>query len=88
MQLPAYWWLLALVVLVQGAFFVRIVVLRMRRKGVQPLARPAAGMLVASCMAGLVYGIVQCDPLFCLGQVCLLIIYYLLQRQGNDQRKQ
>ncbi|BDQ36669.1 hypothetical protein SYK_10290 [Pseudodesulfovibrio nedwellii] len=87
MQLPAYWWLLALVVFVQGAFFVRIVILRMWRKGVQPLARSVAGMLVASCMAGFVYGIVQRDPLFCLGQLCLLAIYHLLQRQGDDQRK-
>ena len=88
MRLPAYWWLLALVLLVQGAFFVRIGILRMRRKGVQPLARPAAGVLLVSVLAGLAYGIVQRDPLFCLGQVCLLIIYYLLQWQGDDQRKE
>lgn len=88
MTLPAYWWLLALVILVQGAFFVRIGILRLRRKGVQPLARMAAAAVVVSGLSGLAYGLLQRDPLFFLGQGCLLIIYYLLQRRSDVEREQ
>ena len=84
MTLPAYWWLLALVVVGQGLFFVRIIVLRMRGKGVQPLARPAQAVLAISGLAGLAYGLAQRDPLFFLGQACLLILYYRMQRERND----
>lgn len=82
MTLPAYWWLLALAIIIQGAFFIRIGVLRMRGKDVQPLARPAQGVLFASVAAGLAYGVVQRDPLFFVGQLCLLFIYYRLS--GNN----
>jgi lipid-A-disaccharide synthase-like uncharacterized protein len=84
MILPAYWWLLALVVVIQGLFFVRIIVLRTRGKGVQPLARPALAAMAVSGLAGLAYGFVQRDPLFFLGQACLLILYYRMQRERND----
>ncbi len=84
MVLPAYWWLLALVIVFQGAFFIRIGVLRMHRKKVQPLARPATAMLFASGAAGLVYGLVQSDPLFFLGQTCLLFIYHVLRKKNDD----
>lgn len=87
MSLPAYWWLLALVVVAQGAFFARICILRMRGKGVQPLARPVQAVLAASGLAGLAYGAVQADPLFFLGQACLLVLYYRMQREKNDHRK-
>lgn len=83
MVLPAYWWLLALVIVFQGAFFIRIGVLRMRRKDVQSVARPVAMMLFASGAAGLAYGLVQSDPLFFLGQICLLFIYYVLQKKND-----
>jgi len=86
MLLPAYWWLLALVIIIQGAFFVRIFILRTRSKGVQPLARPVLAVLIASCIAGLAYGVVQRDPLFFLGQICLIILYYSIQRKNDDQR--
>lgn len=85
MQLPAYWWLLALVILIQGAFFIRICGVRMRRNTVQPLARHAAAVLYASAGAGLAYAVVQRDPLFFLGQACLLAIYYRMQRTGDDK---
>jgi lipid-A-disaccharide synthase-like uncharacterized protein len=84
MSLPDHWWLLALVVAVQGLFFARIIVLRMRGKGVQPLARPALAALAVSGLAGLAYGVVQRDPLFFLGQACLLVLYYRMQRERND----
>ena len=84
MQLPAYWWLLALSILIQGAFFVRFSVVRLRRKDVQPLARTEAGMLYVSGGAGLAYGLAQSDPLFFLGQSCLLILYYRMQRGNHD----
>jgi len=84
MTLPAYWWLLALLIVFQGAFFMRIGVLRMRGKDVQPLARPAVIMLFTSGVAGLGYGFVQRDPLFVLGQTCLLFIYYSIQKRNND----
>lgn len=84
MQLPAYWWLLALVIIVQGAFFVRFYIVRMRRKEVQPLARPAVLLQYGSGAAGLAYGVAQSDPLFFLGQLCLLIVYYRMQRSDND----
>ncbi|BCS87621.1 lipid A biosynthesis domain-containing protein [Pseudodesulfovibrio sediminis] len=86
MTLPAYWWLLALVIVVQGAFFVQFFILRMRRKGVQPVARPAQVVLAVSCLAGLAYAVVQRDPVLFVGQVCLMILYFLLQRKSNDQR--
>lgn len=84
MQLPAYWWLLALVVLIQGGFFVRICSIRMRRNRIQPLARPAAMLLYAAGGAGLAYAVVQRDPLFFLGQACLLAIYFQMQRPDHD----
>lgn len=84
MTLPAYWWLLALSILPQGAFFIRIAILRMRRKEVHPLARLMTAMLFASGAAGLAYGLAQSDPLFILGQTCLLIIYYVLRKRSDD----
>lgn len=84
MALPDHWWLLALVVVVQGLFFVRIAILRTRGKGVQPLARPALAALAVSGLAGLAYGVVQRDPLFFIGQACLLALYYCMQRERND----
>ncbi len=84
MQLPAYWWLLALAVLVQGAFFVRHGVLRLRQNAVQPLSRPGLILLGVSGVAGLAYGAVQSDPLFFLGQMCLFVIYHRLQRVNHD----
>lgn len=85
MQPPAYWWLLALTVLIQGAFFVRFFAGRLRRKGVQPVTRLGACMLAVSCAAGLAYGAVQRDPLFVLGQVCLLPVYYGILRPDHDR---
>ncbi len=64
MTLPPYWWLLALSIFFQGAFFIRIGVLRIRRKEVQPVSRLVVAMLFASGTAGLVYGLVQRDPVF------------------------
>jgi len=87
MALPAYWWLLALLIIFQGAFFLRIGVLRIRRKEVQRLAHPVAVILFTSGAAGLVYGIVQRDPLFFIGQACLLFIYYSMQKRSNDGTK-
>ena len=84
MQLPAYWWLLALAVLIQGGFFLRLGVLRLRSKAVQPLSRPGMILLGASGAAGLAYGAVQSDPVFFLGQACLLVIYYQMKRGNND----
>lgn len=86
MRLPDYWWLLACVVGPQGFFLVRLCILRGRRKQVQPLSRPAASLLGASGLAGLAYGVVQRDPVFVVGQACLLILYYLIQTRSNDQR--
>ena len=84
MQLPAYWWLLALAAVVQGGFFLRLGVLRLRSKAVQPLSRPGMILLGASGAAGLAYGVVQSDPVFFLGQACLLAIYYQMKRGNND----
>lgn len=84
MQLPAYWWLLALSIVIQGAFFLRFLGIRMQGKGVQPLSRLAACLVYASSVAGLAYGVVQRDPLFFLGQCCLLIIYFRMQKSGYD----
>ncbi|BDQ33087.1 hypothetical protein JCM14722_06290 [Pseudodesulfovibrio portus] len=86
MRLPAYWWLLVLVVGGQGFFLIRFCVLRGLGKGVQPLSRPASGLLALSGLAGLAYGVVQRDPLFVVGQACLLILYYLVQTR-SDERK-
>lgn len=83
MQVPAYWWLLALSIIGQGAFFVRFCIVRMRRKDVQPLTRPAAGVLFVSGAAGLAYGAAQRDPLFFLGQLCLLALYFRMQQLGK-----
>ena len=85
MRLPAYWWLLALSIIFQGAFFVRFCIVRMRRKEVHPLARPAATVLYLSGAAGLAYAVVQSDPVFFLGQVCLLLIYFRMQQHEHDK---
>ena len=84
MTLPAYGWLLALVVVVQALFFLKLIVVRMRGKGVQPLARPVLALLCLSWAAGLFYGVVQRDPLFFIGQACLFILYYQIYRERND----
>lgn len=87
MLLPAYWWLLAVAVGIQGVFLVRFCILRGLGKGVQPLSRPVSLLLAVSGLAGLAYGVVQRAPLFVVGQACLLILYYLIQTRSNDQRK-
>lgn len=84
MTLPAYWWLLALSIVFQGAFFVRIPILRMCGKGVQPLSRPAKAVVFVSATAGLIYGVVQRDPLFFVGQLCLIFIYFKMFRSDDD----
>lgn len=38
-------------------------------------------LLAVSGMAGLTYGTVQSDPLYVLGQACLLFLYYRMQRE-------
>lgn len=86
MRLPAYWWLLAMAVIPQGWFFVRYGILRGRGKAIQPFSRPAAFLLAGAGLSGLAYGAVQRDPLFFVGQACLLILYYLL-RTRNDERQ-
>jgi len=85
MQLPAYWWLLALSILFQGAFFVRFYIVRIGRKEVQPPSRRTMSILYVSGGAGLAYGVAQSDPLFFLGQICLLVIYYRMRRSGHDE---
>ena len=84
MQFPAYWWLLALLICLQGAFFVRITIVRLQRKEVQPLSPSAAVVLYLSAILGLVYAVVQRDPVFFLGQGCLLGVYYRTQRLEQD----
>ncbi|MBG0789129.1 MAG: lipid A biosynthesis domain-containing protein [Desulfovibrionaceae bacterium] len=86
MRLPAFWWLLAATVIPQGWFLVRACILRGRGKRVQPLSRPALVLLGASGLAGLAYGAAQRDPVFALGQICLMILYYLMQTRSHDQR--
>lgn len=85
MQLPAYWWLLALSILIQGAFFVRFYIVRMRSKRVQPLSRTKAAVVYASGAAGLAYGVAQSDPLFFVGQAALLAFLYRMQQIGHDE---
>ena len=41
-------------------------------------------LLCVSGAAGLAYGAAQSDPLFFLGQACLLFIYYRMQRVNHD----
>lgn len=84
MTLPAYWWLLALSILFQGAFFVRFCILRLQGKEVQRLSRPTLAVLFLSCCAGLAYGVVQSDPVFVLGQLCLMIIYYRQEARNHE----
>ncbi len=84
MQLPAYWWLLALTTLIQGAFFVGLYIVRMRRKEVRPPSRKTMGLLFGAGGAGLVYGVVQSDPLFFVGQGCLLLMYYRMHTNGHE----
>jgi lipid-A-disaccharide synthase-like uncharacterized protein len=84
MHLPAYWWLLALPVVVQGAFFVRLAVVRLLGRGVCSLSRRGIILLLASGAAGLAYGIVQRDPLFVVGQGCLMLVYYRLRKSRAE----
>ncbi|WP_285905456.1 lipid A biosynthesis domain-containing protein [Pseudodesulfovibrio pelocollis] len=87
MALPAYWWLLALPVVIQGAFFARFVVVRLGGKALQPLSGRAALALYASVAAGTVYGVVQRDPLFIIGQGCLLVVFFRMRNPGDRDRK-
>jgi len=84
MRLPAYWWLLGLALTGQGGFFIRRGLRRLRGAGEEPLARAEAAVLAASGAAGLAYGAVQSDPVFVVGQLCLMIIYYRMRREPND----
>jgi len=84
MRLPAYWWLLAMTVLGQGGFFARRAVLRLRRVGAGPLGRGETAVLAASGLAGLAYGVVQSDPVFVVGQACLIMLYYRMRRENDD----
>jgi hypothetical protein len=86
MRLPAFWWLLALPVVIQGAFFVRFCVVRLRGNALQPLSGRAVLLLAASGLAGLAYGVVQRDPLFVAGQGCLLIVYHRMRPPGSTAR--
>lgn len=86
MRLPAFWWLLALPVAIQGAFFVRLCVVRLRGNALQPLSGRMVLLLVASGLAGLAYGVVQRDPLFVVGQACLLIVYHRMRTPGSAAR--
>lgn len=86
MRMPAFWWLLVLPVAIQGAFFVRLCVVRLRGNALQPLSGPLVLLLAASGLAGLAYGVVQRDPLFVVGQACLLIIYHRMRIPGSAAR--
>ncbi|MDD3313626.1 lipid A biosynthesis domain-containing protein [Pseudodesulfovibrio sp.] len=84
MRLPAYWWLLAMTVLGQGGFFARRAILRLRRDAGGSPGRAETAVLAASCLAGLAYGAVQSDPVFVVGQACLMILYYRMRRENDD----
>ncbi|MUM76887.1 lipid A biosynthesis domain-containing protein [Pseudodesulfovibrio sp. F-1] len=87
MPLPAYWWLLALPVVIQGAFFVRFAIVRLGGKALQPLSGRTALALYASVAAGMAYGVVQRDPLFVVGQGCLLMVFYRMRNPGERAGK-
>jgi len=87
MTLPAYWWLLALPVVIQGAFFARFAIVRLGGKALQPLSGRTALALYASVVAGMVYGAVQRDPLFAVGQGCLLVVFYRMRNPGDRDGK-
>lgn len=84
MQLPAYWWLLALTVVLQGAWFLRYFSRRLRGKELQPLSWRIMALLAVSVASGLAYGVVQSDPLFVLGQLCLLPLYYRMRTSRHE----
>lgn len=81
MHLPAYWWLLAIAVVGQGGMLAWICLGRLLGKAVQPLSRGVRATLYVAGVGGFAYGVVQSDPVFCLGQACLLIIYF---KTGNS----
>jgi hypothetical protein len=82
MRLPAYWWLLAVPVVIQGAFFVQAAVSRLRGRVFGPSGL-VSWTLYASCLAGLGYGVVQRDPVFGLGQVFLAIVFLQMRRAAH-----
>ncbi|WP_419788306.1 hypothetical protein [Pseudodesulfovibrio sp.] len=48
------------------------------------MGRQEGGVLAFSVLAGLAYGVVQSDPVFVVGQVCLMIFYYRMWRENDD----
>ncbi len=84
MRLPAFWWLLAITVLGQGVFFLRRAFLWLRGRTAGSMGRQEGGVLAFSVLAGLAYGVVQSDPVFVVGQVCLMIFYYRMWRENDD----
>jgi len=51
------------------------------------LARPALATMVGGVVAGVTYGVLQRDPLFVLGQLCLLAFYCMIQARNDDTGK-
>lgn len=77
MVFPRFWWLLLLATLGQGLFLAVRGVLLLRGKRVQENPFPLFGFLAVGAGAGLAYGAVQSDPVFLLGQACIIILFSL-----------
>ncbi len=72
--LPQYWWLLALLLLPQAIFGLALLS-SLRKK--RPLPSWAILLLGMASLLGIMYGLVQHDAVFVLGQACVLAMLYL-----------
>lgn len=81
---PPFWWLLGLACLGQGAWGARLAVVRVRT-GRTALSADGAWFwsFAAGAFCGLVYGWVQHDAVFVLGQGCALTLGLLWRRSAN-----
>lgn len=90
--LPEYWWLLALALAPQAAFLAVLAI--SKGSGTRtdaprgPVPGWAVGLLCLGSLVGIVYGIVQHDAVFVLGQACVVIIAFVRNRHAAREREE
>lgn len=85
MVLPQFWWLLSVATLGQLAYFVAFFILRQRSKDVQEMPLAAQILLWIGGVCGLMYGFMQSDYLFVVGQACVLFIAMRMTRRNGAE---
>lgn len=85
--LPEFWWLLALALVPQLIFLGCLGARKARGREVANASMPAwtVIMLSVGAVIGCLYGLMQSDWVFLLGQACVLVIAFVRIRQRPDE---